>query len=150
MAAIMSRGDELKPMGTYEDFGTRSKYPGGRINIKMPSYQYMKSHCGDKTILWPSYLHNGISYTDTMTSLYWIRAQDMYKQSYHTVFWISYPCHCFWYQSPHTSNKTHRTPFQWILSLEFKRPFRYPITSLFITSHKDTYITRVFQTLWRQ
>ena len=40
----------------------------------MSSYQYRKSHCGDKTILWPSYLHNGISYTGKMTSLYWIRA----------------------------------------------------------------------------
>ena len=48
--------------------------PGGRINVKMSSYQYRKSHCGDKTILRPSYLHNGISYTDKMTSLYWIRA----------------------------------------------------------------------------
>ena len=33
-----------------------------------------KSHCGDKTILRPSYLHNGISYTGKMTSLYWIAA----------------------------------------------------------------------------
>ena len=32
---------------------------GGWINMKMPSYQYRKSHCGDKTILRPSYLHNG-------------------------------------------------------------------------------------------
>ena len=38
--------------------------PGPWFNIKMPSYQYRKSHCGDKTILRPSYLHNGISYTD--------------------------------------------------------------------------------------
>ena len=38
----------------------------------MPSYQYRKSHCGDKTILRPSYLHNGISYTGKTTSLYWI------------------------------------------------------------------------------
>ena len=29
----------------------------------MTSYQYRKSHCGDKTIWRPSYLHNGISYT---------------------------------------------------------------------------------------
>ena len=42
----------------------------------MTSYQYRKSHCGDKTILRPSYLHNGTSYTDKMTSLYWIRAQN--------------------------------------------------------------------------
>ena len=48
---------------------------GPWFNIKMPSYQYRKSHCGDKTILRPSYLHNGISYTGKMTSLYWIRAK---------------------------------------------------------------------------
>ena len=48
---------------------------GGRLNIKIPSYQYRKSHFGDKTILRPSYLHNGISYTGKMTSLYWIRAR---------------------------------------------------------------------------
>ena len=40
----------------------------------MPSYQYRESHCGDKTILRPSYLHNGISYTGKMASLFWIRA----------------------------------------------------------------------------
>ena len=49
---------------------------GGQFNIKMTSYQYGKSHCGDKTILRPSYLHNGISYTGKMTSLYWIRALE--------------------------------------------------------------------------
>ena len=47
---------------------------GPRFNIKISSYQYRKSHCGDKTILRPSYLHNGISYTGKTTSLYWIRA----------------------------------------------------------------------------
>ena len=51
--------------------------PGPWFNIKMSSYQYRKSHCGDKTILRPSYLHNGISYTDKTTSLYWIRPQDI-------------------------------------------------------------------------
>ena len=50
------------------------RYPGPRFNIKMSSYQYRKSHCGDKTILRPSYLHNGISFTGKMTHLYWIRA----------------------------------------------------------------------------
>ena len=48
---------------------------GPWFNIRMSSYQYKKSHCGDKTILRPSYLHNGISYTGKMTSLYWIGAQ---------------------------------------------------------------------------
>ena len=38
----------------------------------MPSYQYRKSHCGDKTVVRSSYLHNGISYTGKTASLYWI------------------------------------------------------------------------------
>ena len=38
------------------------------------SYQYRKSHCGDKTVVRSSYLHNGISYAGKITSLYWIRA----------------------------------------------------------------------------
>ena len=54
----------------------------------MPSYQYRKSHCGDKTILRPSYLHNGISYTSKMTSLYWIRAQILIAQ--HSVIITSW------------------------------------------------------------
>ena len=29
----------------------------------MLSYQYRRSHCGDKTVIRSSYLHNGISYT---------------------------------------------------------------------------------------
>ena len=44
------------------------------FNINMSPNQYRESHCGDKTILPPSYLHNGISYTGKMTPLYWIRA----------------------------------------------------------------------------
>ena len=48
----------------------------GWFNIEMSSYQCRKSHCGDKMILRPSYLHNGISYTGKMTYLYWIRALD--------------------------------------------------------------------------
>ena len=47
---------------------------GPWFNIKMSSYQYRKTNCGDKTILRLSYLHNRISYTGKMTSLYWIRA----------------------------------------------------------------------------
>ena len=47
------------------------KNPGPWFNIKMSSYQYRKSHCGDKTVVRSSYLHNGISYTGKMTSLYW-------------------------------------------------------------------------------
>ena len=51
----------------------RSRIPGPWFNVKMSSYQYKESHCGDKTISWPSYLHNGISYTGKTTFLYWIR-----------------------------------------------------------------------------
>ena len=47
-------------------------WAGPWFNIKMSSYQYRKFHCGDKTVVRSSYLHNGISYTDKMTSLYWI------------------------------------------------------------------------------
>ena len=49
-------------------------HPGAWINIKT-SYQYRKSHCGDETILRPSYLHSGIAYTGKTASLYWFRAQ---------------------------------------------------------------------------
>ena len=49
--------------------------PGPWFNIKMSSYQYRKSHCGDKTVVRSSYLHNGISYTGKMASLYWISPQ---------------------------------------------------------------------------
>ena len=67
------------------------KSPGPWFNIKMSSYQYRKSHCGDKTILRPSYLHNGITYTGK-TSLYWIRPLKSLK---HVQFCIQ-PCACWW------------------------------------------------------
>ena len=56
----------------------------------MTSYQHRKSHCGDKTISRPSYLHNGISYTGKMTSLYWIRALegDLLTPLYHYGYFI--------------------------------------------------------------
>ena len=51
----------------------------------MSSYQYRKSHCGDKTVERSSYLHNGISYTGKMSSLYWfsplICSEEELKQS---------------------------------------------------------------------
>ena len=46
----------------------------------MSSYLYRKSHCGDKTVIRSSYLHNGISYTGKMTSLYWIRALVLWAE----------------------------------------------------------------------
>ena len=38
----------------------------------MLSYQYRKSHCGDKLDIRPSYLHNEISYTSKMAYLSYI------------------------------------------------------------------------------
>ena len=40
----------------------------------MSSYLYRKYHCGDKTVVRSSHLHNEISYTGKMTYFYWIRA----------------------------------------------------------------------------
>ena len=58
--------------------------PGPWFNIKMLPYQYRKSHCGDKTVVRSSYLHNGLSYTGKTTSLYWIRALGLYSLSERT------------------------------------------------------------------
>ena len=52
------------------------EWAGPWFNIEMTSYQYMKSHCGDKTVVRSSYLHNGISYIGKMSSLYWIGPSD--------------------------------------------------------------------------
>ena len=51
---------------------------GSRFNIKILSYQYR--NCADKTILQPFYPHSGNSYTDKVTSLYWVRATSTRKQ----------------------------------------------------------------------
>ena len=42
----------------------------GWFNIKMLSYQYRKSPCGDETMLRTSYLHNGISLTSKTIHFY--------------------------------------------------------------------------------
>ena len=44
----------------------------GWFNIKIQSYQYRNSHCGDKTISGLSYLHSGISCAGKTAPLYWI------------------------------------------------------------------------------
>ena len=52
------------------------KDPFQYIKMLSKSYQYRKSHCWDKIVLWPSHLHNGIShYTKDLevASLYWLR-----------------------------------------------------------------------------
>ena len=62
---------------------------GPWFNIKMPSYQYRKSHCGDKPVVRSSYLHNGISYTDKMASFHWISPQDIFN-TVNQAFWFHY------------------------------------------------------------
>ena len=105
----------LRSGGSMKVLGSNTGPSGPWFNIKMSSNQYRKSHCGDKTILRPSYLHNGISYTGKMTSLYWIRALilkvrrpfismsslgavcvrfDEFGKT-HPVGWYQPPCSCF-------------------------------------------------------
>ena len=65
----------------------------------MSSYQYRKSHCGDKTVVRSSYLHNGISYTGKMSSLYWLRALLTKYSFIHS--WWSYNFPIFRCVPPH-------------------------------------------------
>ena len=60
---------------------------GAWFNIEMSSYQYRKFHCGDKTILRSSYLHNGIPYTGKMTSLYGTAPGSLFRQG-NTESWF--------------------------------------------------------------
>ena len=62
------------------------KGPGPRFNIKMSSYQYRKSHCGDKTVVTSSYLHNSISYTGKTASLYWFSPQGISRNDTDIMF----------------------------------------------------------------
>ena len=56
----------------------------------MSSYQYRKSHCGDKTVVRSSYLHYGISYTGKMTSLYWFSPQILTRMAHWKLHLVSY------------------------------------------------------------
>ena len=62
--------------------------PGSWFNIKMSSYQYGKSHCGDKMIVRSFYLHNGKSYTDRMASHYILNQPP----GFYMILVIT--CHC--------------------------------------------------------
>ena len=79
--------------------------PGPWFNIKMSSYQYREYHCGDKTVVRPSYLHNGISCTGKTTSLYWIRAslQSVYELII-IYFWNIYLIKLGFYWSTEVTN----------------------------------------------
>ena len=45
--------------------------PGGRLDLKMPSYQYRDPHGKDKTVSRPSYLQHDNSHTLERRFLYW-------------------------------------------------------------------------------
>ena len=66
-----------------------------RFNIKMSSYQYRKSHCGDESIVRWSYLHYKISYTGKTTSLYWISPLEV----------CQYLDHLFGYRDSHYNDQ---------------------------------------------
>ena len=74
--------------------------PGPQFNIKMTSYLYRKSHCGDNTILPPSYLHNWISFTGKTTSLYLIRALNILDKDQYHGYWCPGPLVLPGYQQP--------------------------------------------------
>ena len=95
----------------------------------MLSYQYGKSHCGDKTILRSSYLHNGISstgktirssylhngisHTGKTISFYWIRAIVTLTDWYHP--WIRVmPPNKFVYIPIGMTPLTKKTALAWL------------------------------------
>ena len=71
----------LRSLGWWYLMVKQLKRAGTWCNIKIASEQYGKSHCGDKTVVRSSYLHNGISYTGKMASLYWFRPQALWTLS---------------------------------------------------------------------
>ena len=89
----VSRPWDLLRSGGKISYTLMNKGPGSRFNKNILSYQYKKSHCGDKTILRPSFLHSGISYTGKMTSLYWIGALVTYTDTKLTK--ASHVCHTY-------------------------------------------------------
>ena len=78
----------------------RQQVSGPWFNIEMSSYQYRKSHCGDKTVVRSSYLHNGICYTVKMTSLHWNNPLDAIHLSGHLAlsFFKNLGQHCCIFQ----------------------------------------------------
>ena len=63
---------------------------GVSFNGKVSSYQYRKSNCVNKTVIWSSYLHNGNFPVDKMLS--WIpilERQHFYSETGHWSLWES-------------------------------------------------------------
>ena len=98
------------------------KETGPRFNIKISSYQYRKSHCGDKTVVRSSYLHNGISYTGKKTSLYWIGAQVQNAPFLISCFQIniSYVIRITYYTSVRTKLILDHFTYNWPRAFPFQ------------------------------
>ena len=75
-------GNKLAPEGMVTHYTDVFMSPGPWFNIKMSSYQYRKSHWGDKTVVRSSYLHNGISYTGKMASYIESGPRGHFKNTY--------------------------------------------------------------------
>ena len=69
-----------------------------QYKIKMSSYYYRKSNCGDKTFVRSSYLHNGTSYASKMSSLYCIGAKDSCKVNQSIFFPLCLTQHLLYFK----------------------------------------------------
>ena len=81
---------------------------GTDLLYQKPSYQYrdLWRYCRDMAILWPSDLHNGISYIGRMVLLYWIKTQHS-RIWYYAVYPINKLCfYCGCAIAPHWINVT--------------------------------------------
>ena len=102
------------------------------IQYKMSSYQYRKSRCGDKTVERSSYIHNGISYTYKMVSLYWINSQTGTKLQQsapslseahylHTLFWhVSTAINTMWCPTFIPKSYFFSHSLSWLLKIGFE------------------------------
>ena len=90
---------------------------------KMSSYQYRKSHCGDKIVVRSSHLHNGISYTGKMASLYWFSPWIHCKITMLEMFLMK-----FW--SPYLDNSVAQQYSSEINYTNFNSQFNYENTIL--------------------
>ena len=103
---------------SYNVICRRVTISGGWFNIKMLSYQYRKSNCGDKTILRPSYLHNGISNPGKTISLFWIVAQDIWFR----FLWHSATKQMWWLANPDPVSRKLKLGFDWFQLSLASRP----------------------------
>ena len=100
---------------------------GSRLNIKMPSDQNGKSHCGDKEVSLLSYLYKGISYTGKTTSLYWVRASVPDRSLPHRIFWWSF----------------HPQPGDWFLANGTPRNLNDEMETCHWNGTRNSYLSRL-------